>query len=53
MDPPSHPKLGDLLRLVHESHVKQELRGTTDAGLESRPDPLRRVSTYTINAAIL
>lgn len=39
MNPPRHPSLGDLLRLVDQAHVEQQLRGAPDGALEGRPDP--------------
>lgn len=43
-NPPRHPELGDLLRLIHQPHIQQQLRGTPDRTLESAENPRVRVT---------
>jgi hypothetical protein len=43
VNPPRHPKLRNLLRLVHKPHVQEQLRGASDSTLQRAEDPRVRV----------
>jgi hypothetical protein len=43
VNPPRHPKLRNLLRLVHKPHVQEQLRGASDGTLQRAEDPRVRV----------
>lgn len=43
LNPPRHARLGHLPRLVHQTHLKEQLRRPSHGKLQGRPDPRMRV----------
>ena len=45
MNPPRHPKLRNLLRLVHQPHIQQKLSSAPNSALEGAENPRVRVGS--------
>lgn len=43
VNPPRHPELRNFLRLVHQAHVQEQLRGAPDGALQRAENPGVRV----------
>lgn len=43
-NPPRHPKLSDLLGLIHKPHIQKQLRSPSDRTLQSTKDPRMRIA---------
>lgn len=43
-NPPGHPKLRNLLRLIHQAHIQQQLRSPSHSTLQRAEDPRMRVT---------